>query len=138
MRLYPNNYCNFKIVKKIFNSDLNYIVSVSKMGWVNCDQFINSTPIEYVVNTPANSTTTSFIALNSTRSLINGFPKDKKFQFTIPASLAYKFVGIKYEDKKPSLATMEGNTSDPSNPVVYKSFENIADLKEAIKSYLSK
>ncbi len=129
---------NEEIVKKIFNSDLNYIVSVSKMGWVNCDQFINSTPIEYVVNTPANSTTTSFIALNSTRSLINGFPKDKKFQFTIPASLAYKFVGIKYEDKKPSLATMEGNTSDPSNPVVYKSFENIADLKEAIKSYLSK
>lgn len=129
---------NEEIAKKIFNSDLNYIVSVSKMGWVNCDQFLKSSPIQYIVNTPANSTTTSFIALNSTRSLVNGFPKDKKFQFTIPAGLAYKFVGIKYEDKKPSLATMEGNTSDPSNPVVYKSFDAIADLKEAIKAYFSK
>jgi hypothetical protein len=129
---------NEEIAQKIFDNNLNYIVSVSKLGWVNCDRFMNQNPKEYMVNTPANSTTTSFMALNSSRSLVNGFPKDKKFQFTVPAGLAYKFVGIKYEDKKPSLATMEGNTSDPSNPVVYKSFDSIADLKEAIKAYFSK
>lgn len=129
---------NEEIAKRIFDNDLNYIVSVSKLGWVNCDRFYSSSPINYVVNTPANNTTTSFMALNRVNSLVNGFPKDKKFQFTIPAGLAYKFVAIKYEDKKPALATMEGNTSDPSGPVVYKPFENIADLKEAIKAYFAR
>ena len=68
---------NEEIASKIFDNDLNYIVSVSKMGWVNCDRFMNQNPKEYLVNTPANSTTTSFMALNSSRSLVNGFPKDK-------------------------------------------------------------
>ena len=129
------------VADSVFGSEgeaMQYIVSVSKLGWVNCGKFVSQNPVDYIVNSPANNTTTSFMALRSSRSLINGFPKDKKFLFPVPAGLAYKFVGIKYEDKKAYLATMEGNTNDPANTVTYKYFENIADLKEAIKNYFSK
>ncbi len=129
---------NEEIAKKIFDNDLNYIASVSKLGWVNCDRFYNQNSTNYIVNTPANNTTASFMALKSVNSLVNGFAKDKKFQFTIPLGLSYKFVALRYEDSKPSLATMEGNTDEPSNPVTYKPYENVNDLKEAIKAYFAR
>ncbi len=120
------------------SGSLFYIASVSKMGWVSCDRFSKNKTAEYSIATATNPTTASYIAAPSINALIYGTQKDKKFVFIAPQGFTYKFVGLKYEDKKIGLATLVGNTSETSNPIIYKPYDSVTELKDAIKAYFTK
>jgi hypothetical protein len=85
------------IDKKIKNENLvNYVFSISKMGWQNCDRFIEGETKQLTVNVPKESTGASYylVLKNYNSSALPRQTTDGKLSFIIPINEPYTIVAL--------------------------------------------
>lgn len=85
------------INKQIKNENLvNYVFSISKMGWQNCDRFIEGETKQLIVNVPKESTGASYylVLKNYNSSALPKQTTDGKLSFIIPKNEPFTIVAI--------------------------------------------
>lgn len=90
------------IDKQIKNENLvNYVFSISKMGWQNCDRFIEGETKQLIVNVPKESTGASYylVLKNYNSSALPKQTTDGKLSFIIPVNEPYTIVALSSKGK---------------------------------------
>lgn len=85
------------IDKQIKNENLvNYIFNISKMGWQNCDRFIEGKTKQLTVNVPKESTGASYylVLKNYNSSALPKQTTDGKLSFVIPINEPFTIVAL--------------------------------------------
>ncbi|MBI1226990.1 MAG: hypothetical protein GC192_17295 [Bacteroidetes bacterium] len=111
---FRNQYADVikKGVDKIDKQDLEfYSFAVTKLGWINCDRFLDMDASEltnFAVNTNSPNTADVRLIFKDLNSIMQGYYQDGKIVFgNISKGKAVKLVGISYADGKPMMATAE-------------------------------
>jgi hypothetical protein len=96
--LQENTICSQSIIdKKIKNENLvNYVFSISKMGWQNCDRFIEGETNELIVNVPKESIGASYylVLKKYNSSALSKQTTDGKLSFIIPINEPFTIVSL--------------------------------------------
>lgn len=85
------------IDKQIKSENLvNYVFNISKMGWQNCDRFIEGETKQLIVNVPKESTGASYylVLKNYNSSALPKQTTDGKLSFIIPVNEPYTIVAL--------------------------------------------
>jgi hypothetical protein len=85
------------IDKQIKNENLvNYVFCISKMGWQNCDRFIEGETKQLIVNVPKESTGASYylVLKNYNSSALPKQTTDGKLSFIIPINEPFTIVAL--------------------------------------------
>lgn len=111
---FRNQYAQYqnKAIEKIDQAELNfYTFAVTKLGWINCDRFLDMDASEltnFAVNTTSPNTADVRLIFKDLNSIMQGDYEDGKIVFAnLPKGKAVKLVGISYADGKPMMATAE-------------------------------
>ena len=109
---FKNKYSQYrnKAVEKIDPSELNYyVLSTSRLGWINCDHFLNDSTekTDFIVKLPEIKEVQVMIVFENIRSIMQGELVNGEFRFpNVPVSSKVKVIGISYRDGKPLLSKM--------------------------------
>jgi hypothetical protein len=99
-----------KAVQKIDPAELNYyILSTSKLGWINCDRFLNdeSEKTNFIVRSGIEANSNVMIAFDNLNSVMQGEESNGAFVFkNIPLNSKVRVMAIAYKDGKPLLSKM--------------------------------
>lgn len=85
------------IDKQIKNENIvNYVFNISKMGWQNCDRYIEGETKQLIVNVPKESTCASYylVLRNYNSSAVPKQTTDGKLSFIIPVNEPYTIVAL--------------------------------------------
>lgn len=124
---------NEKTASKKFNKrDLDYyIFSVTELGWINCDAFLDipeDQKTDFVVKVPENIEQKVRLIFDNNggeRTVMNGQDKKGETIFRgVPINQSVTIVGISYSDANPSLSRAKVNIS--KNGFELKSFKKIS------------
>jgi len=114
---FKQKYASFKdkAITKIDKAELNYFVlTASKLGWINCDRFYNSDAekIDFIVKANSIAETKILIAFKSINSVMQGKLENDKIVFSnIPINQEIKIIGISCHNGKPTLGIAETKTN---------------------------
>ena len=102
-------------VQKMGSEALNYsVLSSSRLGWINCDRFLDDTTekTDFIVNINGATGSLAFITFDDIKSIMRGEEKNGSFVFrNIPVNAKIKVIGIAYQEGKPLLSKMPANIS---------------------------
>jgi hypothetical protein len=75
---------------------INYVFSISKMGWINCDRYIEGKTEELIVNVPKNSIGASYylVLKNYNSSVLPKKTNDGRLSFMLPLNEPYTIVAL--------------------------------------------
>lgn len=111
---FREKYSDFKnrAVEKIDKGALDYYMfSVTKMGWINCDRFLDVTEeekVDFIVKTEKPNDTKIQIVFDGIRGLMNGNLEGGQIVFNnVPANKKIKVIGISYSNGKPTMGIAE-------------------------------
>jgi hypothetical protein len=112
-----------------------YSFSASKLGWINCDYFVN-TPgpkIDFVVTKEAGAKPDIKLIFKKTKTIMQGQKQGGNMVFqNIPAGEEVKIVAISFKGNKPLLAIAHTKTSNVIfDKLVYKEF-SLNELEKAL------
>lgn len=85
------------IDKQIKNENLvNYVFNISKLGWINCDRYIEGKTQELFVNIPSESVGASYYLVleNYNSSVLPKKTNDGKLSFMLPLNEPYTIVAL--------------------------------------------
>ncbi|MES2763744.1 MAG: hypothetical protein V4677_16130 [Bacteroidota bacterium] len=103
-----------KAIQKLDKTALDYYTfSATKLNWINCDKFWNTSEekIEYVVKIKNAKEAKVQIIFNGINSIMNGTLKGDAFVFSnIPVNQNIKIVGISYSNGKPTMSSAIAKT----------------------------
>jgi hypothetical protein len=109
---FKNKYSQYrdKAIEKIDPSDLNYyVLSTSRLGWINCDHFLDDSTekTDFIVKLPEIKEAQVMIVFENIRSIMQGKLVNGEFRFpNVPVSSKVTVIGISYRDGKPLLSKM--------------------------------
>ncbi len=92
-----NSEQSVQIDRKIKNEYLvNYVFNISKMGWINCDRYIEGKTAPLIVTVPKESIGASYylILKNYNSSVPPKTTSDGKLSFMVPVNEPYTIVGL--------------------------------------------
>jgi hypothetical protein len=99
-----------KAIEQMGKEAVSYsVLSLSKLGWINCDRFLydDTEKTDFVVNIEGETGSLAFITFDSTKSIMGGEEKSGGFVFrNMPVNSKIKVIGIAYHDGKPLLSKM--------------------------------
>lgn len=79
----------------------NSMITVSKLGWINCDRYIGNpdfVPVNYVVDLDVNKDAEFTMIFSSANSVLKGVRKNRSFIFyNVPKGVPVTLLGIKVE-----------------------------------------
>jgi hypothetical protein len=106
---FNSKYSKFedKPIENIDDAELNYFVfSVSKLGWINCDRFINSLKnVNLIANIPVNPNTTLKLAFSNINGVLKANIIDNQYIFSnVPEGKEATIIAIKNDEGKFSTA----------------------------------
>jgi hypothetical protein len=101
-----------KAIQKMDRNALEfYTMSVTEMGWINCDRFWDLAAAEktnFIVNTSLITDTKILIVFKDIKSIINPTRQKENAIFEgLPLGKQIKVIGISYENGKPTMAVAE-------------------------------
>lgn len=110
---FEESYTDTTVQKENAETILYYVLSSTKLEWINCSRFINKSPsTNFIVNT-GNDVEALKIIFNRYRSVIGVFPgKSVNTTFNFPAGEDITIVAIKRIDDIMHLAVKRSNTSN--------------------------
>jgi hypothetical protein len=117
-KLFKKKYASFKnkAIEKVDQSELNYFVlSASKLGWINCDRFLNSPEdkIELLVNSDNVNNLKAFVVFKGINSIMNGTSSNGKIIFNnIPIGQSIRVIGLNNQEGKPTMCVLETTVDD--------------------------
>jgi hypothetical protein len=99
-----------KAIQKLDKTALDfYMFSATKLGWINCDKFWDTTDekIDFIVKTPNANESKIQIVFNDINSIMNGTLKGNQFIFNnVPVNRKIKVIGISYINGKPTMSSL--------------------------------
>jgi TonB family protein len=113
-----------------------YIFSISKLGWINCDRFYKTDDpkVDYIVNLENTNDIDIKIIFNKINSILTGSRKHTKYLFdSIPVGYNVTLVAIKYENDQYYLAVKKTTISKKEEPILVFKPVTMALLKEEMK-----
>ena len=114
--LFNKKYSVFKNahIKTMNDAELNYfILTSSKLGWINCDYFRESKEekIDYIVKVDPLSKPTIKLVFKNAKSIMTGLLDGDRYIFkNVPINQPVKIVAISFSDNKPLLSISETTT----------------------------
>ncbi len=131
-----------KLEKKISDKDsdlktsdiTNYILRSSRLGWINCDRFLNRSSIRYKVNVKNSEGTRINMVFKSISSVIPSRKGDKIFDFNmVPNNEKIALIAIKKDGDRLYFDIVETTTKE--NPNIEFNFKavSLAELKKQLK-----
>lgn len=119
---------------------LNYeIMSINKLGWINCDRFYD-VPQEdkriLTINEMPNKNLSIKVLCKKERAIIAAYPNAQKYQVVgLPKDLKVTVIAIRTSNDKPELAIKSLSKIQDlnANELVFTAFDNVEDLRKAIK-----
>jgi hypothetical protein len=154
MGLFPPDYRANKNYEKLFNekysafknnsitsmndAELNYyILSSSKLGWINCDFFweIQDEKIDYIVKVDPQSKPNIKIVFQKAKSILAGTLDGDKYIFkNVPINQDIKIVAISFKGSKPLLSISLTKTNKQTfDKFDYKEFA-LTDLEKQLNT----
>ncbi len=123
-------------IRNMDDAELNYyIFSVSKLGWINCDRFIDTEEnINMLVQTPVDANTKIKMAFSDIDGVLMADIIDGKYVFSnVPKGREVTIIGIRNDNGLFSTAFKETTITD--RPLDYLSFTEItlAHLREKLE-----
>lgn len=105
-------------------SDINYyILSGSRLGWINCDRFVRSGNLTVKIELDNNQYTDVKMIFHSVKGIMAGINNGRYISFNrIPYGEKVTIFAIKYMNKRPYICLKEVNTS---NNIVKLDFEEM-------------
>ncbi len=114
-------------------SDISrYILSTSKLGWINCDRFYrdNNPKIDYFVNVGNSKHIDIKVVFNSINSVLTGYTKDNKYYFNnVPTGHKVTLVALKYENDQYYLSIKQTQIKKGGEPELTFEPVTMAKLK---------
>lgn len=136
--LFNQKYSVFKNqnIKTMNEAELNfYIFSSSKLGWINCDYFWETTGerIDYLVKVDPNSKPKIKLVFKNAKSIMTGRLEGNNYIFNnVPVGQEIKIVAVTFNGSKPLLAIAETKTRKQIfDKLQYKDF-TITDLERQL------
>lgn len=119
---------------KIAKADINYyVLSGSKLGWINCDRFLGRGNLNLTIKLDEKNTDVKLI-FHRIKSLMSGYNSGLISKFgRIPSGEKVTLFAIKYVDNKPFVCLLETKTS---REVINLEFEELT--KEKLKDVTKK
>lgn len=124
------------INKKTLSS---YFYQVNKLGWINCDRFINTPPTSMML---ANVKTSSpsleemvYIVLEDERSIIR--PKRIQggaFSFNLPVGKKVAIIGIKVENGRPQMAQLDTQLQRKKQYILEYKSVNLKEMRKNLEA----
>jgi hypothetical protein len=154
MGLFPPDYRNNESYNKLFNqkyssfknntitsmndAELNYYVfSSTKLGWINCDFFWQTTDekIDYIVKVDPQSKPNIKLVFKGAKSILAGTLDGDKYIFkNVPVNQDIKIVAISFKGKKPLLSiSLTKTDKQPFEKLDYKEFA-LTDLERQLNT----
>ena len=122
-------------IKNVDNAELEYyIFSVAKLGWINCDLFIESEKtIDYIVNTQEEDTKIKMV-FTDINGVLNAKVVDGKYVFSkVPVGKQVTIVAINNSNEQFKTAFQEVTISDkPLETLVFKE-TTLTELKQQLE-----
>ena len=103
--------------------NLYYTFNTKKLGWINCDEFINQETQEFNVILPQNLDKVELYAVfNSLNSVMTGnyINNQNNFSFRVPDNLDITLIAWKYDSEMPMFAMLKSNTSKRQETLALK------------------
>lgn len=123
-------------IKNINDAELNYyIFSVAKLGWINCDRFLESEKtVDYFVQTPPNKDTKIKMVFKDIDGVLMANPTDGKFVFSkVPMGRQVTIIAIKNSNGQFQTAFKEVTISDkPLEALAFKE-TTLTELKQQLE-----
>lgn len=138
LKSFNRKYAKFEKqpIKNMNEAELNYyIFSVAKLGWINCDRFIESQKtIDYIVNVPFEKDITIKMVFKDMNGVIMANTTDGKFVFSkVPQGEKVTIVGIKNSNGQFQAAFKELTISNkPLDALPFKE-TTLAGLKQQLE-----
>ncbi|MES2379509.1 MAG: hypothetical protein V4538_00605 [Bacteroidota bacterium] len=138
LRSFDNKYSCFekKPIKNIDNAELEYyIFSVAKLGWINCDRFLDSEKlIDYIVQSPTVTDTKIKMVFTDIDGVLMAKLVDGKHVFSkVPVGRQVTIVAIKNADGKFQTAFQKLTIADkPLENLAFKE-TTLAELKQELE-----
>lgn len=114
---FKEKYSHLKneVIKKVDRAELNYfIISASKLDWINCDRFWNNTDekINIIVNAEDYDDLNLNLVFSDIKSILPAYKDNNRYFFkNVPINKKVKIIGIAYNDGIPSLSIKTTTTS---------------------------
>jgi len=127
---FKEKYSSFRnqAITKIDKGELNYyILTATKLGWINCDRFWNTSEekIDFIVKVKSPNDTKVIITFNEIKSVMQGEKQMDKVIFkNIPINKEIKVIGISYSNGLPTMGV--GNTITDNNEFELSSFNQFS------------
>ena len=138
LKSFDNKYSRFekRPIKNIDNAELEYyIFSVAKLGWINCDRFLESEKtIDYIVQSPTSTDTKIKMVFNDIDGVLMAKTVDGKYVFSkVPFGRQVTIVAIKNTNGK--FQTSFQNMTITDKPLVNLAFKEttLAELKQELE-----
>ncbi|MDF2456553.1 MAG: hypothetical protein K0R51_2546 [Cytophagaceae bacterium] len=138
IRSFDKKYATFEKqpIKNVDDAELNYyIFSVGKLGWINCDRFIESTELtDLLVETPVNKDTQIKMVFKDINGVLMATAFKGKSSFSkVPVGKLVTLIGIKKMNGKLETAFQEVTIS--KQPVAALTFKEttLSQLKEDLE-----
>lgn len=123
-------------IKNMDEAELNYFVfSVSKLGWINCDRFLESEKtIDYFVLTPPDKNTKIKMVFKDLNGILMASSTDGKFVFSkVPIGRQVTIVGIKNINGQFQTAFQEVSISNNSLETLAFKETTLTELKQQLE-----
>lgn len=130
---------NKGVLTDVNKTDLNtYVLTSSKLGWINCDVFWNiekELKVDYLVKTPYQGDAQVHLIFKNMRSILKGYYLNGYYVFkNVPLNKEVKLIGIHCRENWPLLSTEETKiTKSPFYLKVFKSF-TLEELDQELSS----
>lgn len=117
---FDQKYTQYKnnAIEYINKKELDYyVLSATKLDWINCDRFLEleSEKVDLFVSVQNQNTSSTILIFKKYNTIMNGTPKNGGFVFNqIPVGEEITILGISYLNGKPNLAKISSNSSKKS------------------------
>ncbi len=140
MKSFDKKYARFEKspIKNMNDAELEfYVFSVTKLGWINCDRFLNTKDtVNFIVETPYNADTQLKLIFKDINGVMKAENKDGKYCFfRVPKGKQATVFGIKHLQGKFFAAFAETTLAD--KPISELKFQEttLNELKEQLKKF---
>lgn len=123
-------------IKNMNDAELSYYMfSVSKLGWINCDRFIDTEEtIDLLAQTPVNPGTKLKMVFSDIDGVLIAVVNDGKYTFSkVPVGRQVTIIGIKNDNGQFSTAFKEITISDKPLDVLTFEETTLANLREKLE-----
>lgn len=140
LKSFSNKYSKYEKtpIKNIDNAELEYyIFSVAKLGWINCDRFLESEKtIDYYVKTPIDKDLKIKMVFKDINGVLMASSTDGKFTFSkVPVGRQVTIFAIKNTNGQFQTAFQEVTISDKPLETLALKETNLTELKQQLEKF---